>query len=507
MVKKYKFKFKRSWGKALSTRGGFSISTGDRTGGRIAGSAKRARIQAKKRLTRSFGRKNASYSMKPSTNPNRAVGAMIAGGALKSPAPAIFVAGKLAALAYDKVMVKVNGTTYKKAEDAPAKGLDRETVAAHNTIERGVRSAGSEIGKEYFTKFTAGQPPTRSVLAYARLNGTQKFTHYDTEVDNQDTRGFLETTTGFNQKAITWYGPVSYWSFKDLRELTDVNSALGQNMGFSNVYWLTQCFSVKYRIINKNPIVPMYVRVKFLRQMEPNGAFETKIDNCFNANDGIQEIAKVPVSEQFGVVGYQGANDSTQSKVALDPVLGSISRSARFDTAFNTIQTFSKKLEPGEIWTITYDHWTGSGINLGNLVATNENIVSWADKAAAFYAPIFEVWGDKVNCYSFDSPGNHWIGTSSGAVQMDMMKSCKINSRSADIGNVYDPVEGFLNDRWAYKVYQERGAQDKDNAVQKRFNVNYSSIAKNGQPGAGLYIIPVSSEVSVMRGGKESEVN
>lgn len=84
-----------------------------------------------------------------------------------------------------------------------------------------------------------------------------------------------------------------------------------------------------------------------------------------------------------------------------------------------------------------------------------------------------------------------------------MKKHCEIVQASFDPSNLYEANDGYNEQRWAYRVYSNSMTSPDTTAITRRFSVPYDDILIPGQVAQlDKYIIPVTTDQQVVRGGK-----
>lgn len=433
--------------------------------------------------------------------------------AKQSKDPGSYARKAVRALDQAKVVVDIAGTTFQKIQEADVMGTDNATteaaVASSTSIVNGVSM--NNAGRVYNTKFHAGKLPTKMVNLQAKMGGSTKFTYKDTLNSEQSavSRTELSSSFGFNQKLFLSYNDWSYWSYKDLFDLSDVvnyNSPLAKSQ---RTYWLTKHFGNQYTLMNKNKYVDMKVKVHFCKQEifgeSPKAKFNEGFGSAIPTDLAPNPEGAIPSNLQLS----QNLVTAIRSRVLTDPRYTTLSKAPALRENFDVVKTFSKNLGPGEIWKIDYRHFTGSGLNLEELSEKQNSAAldnGYNENAAAFFYPIFEVVGPQVECVDSTDTAISFIGSSSGMLQVEMRKYAEIVEQTGDKSDIFTPAidgGGAYSQYWAYKTFTNASPQfDQTTIGDNLKNVSFGNILKTGEPaGAGKYFIPISSEFSPKRGG------
>ena len=419
--------------------------------------------------------------------------------------PAAKVAATLLGTATGKFAAAAGGKTVEIVADAIARGRDKEAVAISDTTIQGSPNPNSTIGRKFRTSFEVGTPSTSTVRRLAKNNGTQKVMKYDTQVSaafDSAERTSLTTRTGFNQKTVFWFDDKSYWTIGELGNMTNSN-LYDRTVNSSQVaYWMTKYFGNRYTIMNKNKYLKQTVKVHFAKLVQPTFDPKAWLNDSFISGalptTATTNDETIPYNLQLTPL----TNVADKSQVGIDPKLGRLTKSSIFNQTFQIQKTFTRQIEPGETWEITYKHHTGPGLKLQDIIREVAN-ANWDAGASAFYYPIFEIVGPVVECSESTNTNNTFIGTSSGSVQVEMQKFCEIVNAPADRDGLYETSDGYEKDNWAYRVFTDMSTTDNSSVISRRFNVDYADILPAGATAADdKFIIPVATETQTARGGK-----
>lgn len=467
-----KFK-KRTLKKVTTTRGGFT----SRSGGRI------------------------STIITPK-NADKVVEKVILKGTAKIKNRGFAVSGILKALGNADIGVRIGNTRYYQLHGRPATGQDDNgsVPASDSTAIKGFSDPSNVIGKTYKTTFEVGQPSTKTVNQIGKQNGTRKITLTDTMVSASTPLLLsLNTDTGFNQRSITAYREHAYWTYDNLFTLSGVASYAQDPNTVQKAYWLSKYFGTTTTILNRNKYLKMKVKVIWVSQKNLNINAIDAYNKTFNADIGIQDMGAIPRELQLRNPGLATYN----TQAWLDPKLGRLTGSDDFNNAFEIEKTFTRMLEPGEVWTIDYKHHTGPGLDLKHLIAAKNDTGVVTVSASPFLYPIIQIEGKQVACIDSSNNGIQYIGTSPGSILVHFKKYAELVTASKS--NPYESITpGLVHDDWAYRVFTKPEPARGD-GVLRRTNVNYENILRTGETDApGKYYIPVTTELGLRRGGKEA---
>lgn len=431
--------------------------------------------------------------------PNRAFGRMMAKAA-NSPEDLSNVLSKTDAR---KMIAKFGGRTFQPLMQPPV--IDTQATAVSEIYgERvGRKTPGSEMGVTHITHFHAGKKSTRSLMRYAKDNGYEDITYYSSRIGNPAGTDSLELRTGLNQRGVYWFTSAALWTYVNMEALSGISGRTENRLQFQRTYWLVQYFGNRYTFYNKNAYVPMYVTIHFVAQQETSDSFADKMVETFSNDLVTQKDGAIPLSYQLGTTSIKGATTELESTgIVTDPKLGRLTTASNFNNNFKKIKSFTKKLLPGEVWRFDYRHHMGPGVKLGDIFTPFKN-VGWDSKAAPLYAPIFEVKGATVQAYQSTDESVAMICSSSGAVQVEIEKYARINSRSTNLNDVYDSF-GEQDSKWAFKTFTAP-EPEYNNSTDKIRNVSYSDVLKPGEAtGPTKWIVPISTETTLARGGRDN---
>lgn len=412
----------------------------------------------------------------------------------------------LKAAAYN-ASVKFGGTVIEVLKDSVSQGSHK--VAAKESNAKGTlkyESAGS--GVVHKTEFSAGRPSSSIVNKTGKMNGTTKFTQYDTVTQFQDPTDRLDLSpiSGFNQKGTNVFDTKSYWSMNDMYELTNITSYQRVMVKQQRTYWMTKHFGVEFKIMNQNKFFSSKVKVHWARQVIQSGNPKTLFNETFNPT--LPTISTTSANTLPYDLQLTDLNSTSHiSYCAIDPYNGSLSKAPNFRVNFEIVKTMTKVLGPGDIWNIDYKHHTGPGIVLEDLVQQKFS-GDTDEKAAMFYFPIFEYVGPEVEAFeSTNGLGQvSYIGTNPCALHFEMRKYAEIVKADASLISSYAsaPAGGIAElKKWAFRTFTTEGPDDSINTINRRFNLAVDAILKDDEPTAsGKYIIPVTTDQQTERGGR-----
>lgn len=444
-------------------------------------------------------------------NTNEYVASALKNKARKSSSPGKTFARYLTKLAVEKVTADIAGTVYQQiiSPDSTKKGQSNGTTpsSTRSTLVRSASMFGS-VGKRIRTSFDTGFPSTSTINKSATMNGEQRVTQSDTEVnykENNAPRTSLRIAYGFNRKEIAWFGSDFAWTIEDLRVMTGISTIVGDNPEqVQRVYWLTKYFGQKYKILNTNKFTSTKVKIHICKQNLVSAALTTLPGYYYNAAHALttdQEAGKIPVHLQLS----NPVNVGIRYNVAVDPKFCNITSSERFNNAVTVVKTFTKWLQPGDTWEFDHKHHTGPGLRLDKIYGDSVMTGLVNTNSAAFYFPVFEVIGPMVECYESTAPDHAYVGTSSGDIRIEAMKYAKICQAQEYLNSVYDGTSGFERSQWAFRVYTDPEASAQGVGTD-RFNVSYENILRTGEAAAsGKYIIPITTDSDVIRAGKSKQ--
>lgn len=424
------------------------------------------------------------------------------------------VAGEemLKAAAYS-ASVKIGSAIVDVAKDSLLRdGNNVATIENHRVVK--TKKSDVLTGMTYKTSFQSGKPSTSTVLRVERNNGCRKFNYFDTmaSATTVTERNELSPIWGFNQKGVIWYDNKSYWSYADLFSFMNFTSYIRPTTKSQTSYLLTKNFGVETKIMNQNKYTNAKVTVHWVRQLLNGESPKTRMGRCFFTGPSLPTSADVqantiPYNLQNQVLTQSGGVSVT----AMDPIDGSLYKSPNFREDFEVVKTMTKVLKPGDVWEIDYKHHTGPGLVLEDMFDKYTDRGSdsgFNENAAAFYYPIFTAHGPQVEAFESTSPlgQNSFIGTAPAALHFEFRKYGEIVQSSSNVGEAPSggsSVGGFTSTNWAIRTFTKPGPLFATNTVGRRAYVDIQNILATGEPAlAGKYVIPVTTEYFVDRGGR-----
>ena len=407
--------------------------------------------------------------------------------------------------------VKIGDTLIDVAKDSLLNdGKKVPTMESHSITTTKKSSVLSGVCHK--TKFHVGRPTSRSIINAGKQNGTRKFTYADTMTDIQDAAGrtALSIIPGFNRKGVISYDSKSYWSYADLFTFFPFSTYVRPTTKSQRSYLLTKYFGTKTKVMNQNKYTNVKIKVNWVRQLLTGETPLAQLSDCFT--DTLPVVANpenntIPFNLQMENKEALG----TRLYCSIDPVDGSLNKAPNYRENFEVVRTMSKTLKPGDIWEIDYCHYTGPGLVLEDMwdkYVDRAGDTGFNENATAFYYPIFEMVGPQVEAFeSTDTFGlQSYIGTAPCAVHFEFSKYAEIVENSRNIETAINEVanEGGLKaNRWAIKTYTVPGPLFATGTVARRFSLGIGDILKTGEAAAASkYIIPVTTEYNVDRGGR-----
>lgn len=404
--------------------------------------------------------------------------------------------------------VNIAGKVISAATDAPVRG-DQPAPTVEGTKMVATKRSATLSGRTFKTTFEAGKPNSSAIRQTEKLNGSRKFTQFDTMTDRQDPtlRRELSPIAGFNRKEVMAYDNTSFWSYNDLFGLLNFGSYNYPLTRSQTTYWMAKHFGVNTRIMNQNRYTNVKMKVHWVRQILQGKSPQAQVADAFSPDLLTHFEGTIPFDLQL----TPSTSGTTYAACSMDPRKGSLKKSPAFNDSLEVVKTMTRTLAPGDVWEIDYKHHTGSGLKLEELFDKYTNRLTdegYNENAAAFYYPIFEFNGPQVEAYeSNDALSQHsYIGTAPCAVHFEFRKYADICLDSAPLTTTYSlaPNGGGMQDiRWAFKTYTKAGNDANPAVVERIFNIPVGNILAPGQaPGAGFWVIPVITEFDVERGGR-----
>lgn len=437
---------------------------------------------------------------------NEAVGKTLKNRTAGAKSPGKAFARDLLKLAAGRIVQDIAGTVYQRIEGASSsiEGGNTDTVGATSETVVRQKATGRVSDKIHKTKFVSGPMPTSTINRIAKNNGTERIKRLDTEVNqgsDSTNRQYFNIPYGFNQKAFGMFDSNSYWSLNDIYSTSGITLiSTDSDEQVQKVYWCSKSFSNRYKILNTNKYLKAKVKIHLFKQNHmPLSALG--ICSAFGSTSvATPNTGAIPANYQLA--DRATSPGSVRAIIYADPKLTTIKSSESVNVDMTLVKTFSKTLGPSELWQFDHTHYTGPGMRMDNLFATKSYTDDYDPQAAAFYYPMFEVVGPEVECYDSQDDNLTFIGTGSGKIQFEFSKTAEVCLAQSDLSNI-SQSPGFTTSNWAYRIFNKY-VPSLTGSNAKIFNVAYDNILRDGDPSAtGKYIIPVATDYTITRGGKD----
>lgn len=275
------------------------------------------------------------------------------------------------------------------------------------------------------THFKTGQPSTRSLLALAKSEGTVYKTMYDSKIQHtaEANRNTMTFGAGFNSR--TWHTPCveAHFHWDDLNEATmNAQNTTGSDwttFGFENQTALYAALLTKEEFLfhNQAASLPAYLKIHCVRIKKNDLMYEVTggtakrpihiVERCGGSTSG-QLNRAIPAQYLHAVLGEQGTDALSTSKTRTMNAFtslqrgGDITRCRFFKENCELVNTFTKKLAPGDFWKFTHTHHFGPGIDQALLNEKNygqDLSLEQVEFMPVSYAYIFETHGTLCEGY------------------------------------------------------------------------------------------------------------
>lgn len=376
----------------------------------------------------------------------------------------------------------------------------------------GSPSPSSALGRRFKTLFEAGKPSSKTINRLAQQVGTEKIVNFNSEAGVTPTiRSEFACKWGFNQKLVKWFAANGIWTDAAIQEVFDPFSLLPETARdrTDRAYWSVKHFGMTYKLYNQNKFLKTKVKISLV-SLDTLKSADAAVQSLFTLDPLLdQGNGAIPRALQYSGISYSVG--SGMDSVLVDPKLGNWRKADNFTSQFKFVKSFTKVLEPGEVWEFDYRHHMGSGFRLDELLSRGD--LGVPTNYTPLFLPIFEFSG--LDCELSDSidPTISYIGTSSGSVQMEVKRYAEIvkaESSTDDYKNLDPDFDGYFSGYWNLRVFQDEPVRYVfgQSGPSSRFNIDYADILRAGEAAAaGKYFIPVSTDLTIARGGKEAVAN
>lgn len=343
------------------------------------------------------------------------------------------------------------------------------------------------------TKYHFGQPATRSVKQYARMNGTEKIDFVDTRYSPTyapltTARIQLSQTAGFNRKQVLTYGD-AHFNATELMNLYDFTTWSPPENRIEWVYGLTTLMQSKYEIMNAGSYFPSKVTIKVY---SPTSTERTVSSAILTGTPTQAEInANTPsdaLALKYSLAGHQN-NDGVQ-RAWIDPK-ASLDMSPEFDRRFKKVKQFSKTLQPGDVWEFDYNQHAGPGLRLDKLATIFE------DSPFALVGNLVVIEHKGVPCEAVlnENKSNSFMGTSPSWIQVSFKKSIQLVKTAVQSLDAIDAGDegGVKTRNYMIRAFSK---QDGTDLLSNRI-INYAveNIGEPDETGADIYIPVIANKV------------
>jgi len=257
-------------------------------------------------------------------------------------------------------------------------------------------------------------------------------------------------------------------------------------------YLATHKLCRRISIMNTARLVKTTVKIKLYRQLDsittPSSRFQASCATQTQLSTNTQEDGYIP--SQYQLAGRTSEGNNGYEKVLVDPKI-SLENSANWSISYDHVKTFTKTLQPGELWEWTEELNCGAGLNFDKLAELNLTNVN----ATIGYVPIIEVMGPKVlGCWNSNTEEN-FIGTAPSYIQTEVKKwheTVNSSHNNRDSKSASEGSGGFITDRYQLRIFS-KAVDDKA----KIFNVNVADIVDSPDGASNQLFIPIMSDSSV----------
>lgn len=179
--------------------------------------------------------------------------------------------------------------------------------------------------------------------------------------------------------------------------------------------------------------------------------------------------------------------------VDIDPN-SSLSESPRWNTDYEFVKSFKKRLQPGEVWEWREKYWTGSGFNLDAMSYLTEESAG----SGFGYALVIEAKGVKVQgCATGTTKDDNFIGTGPVIFQTEFGRGFEAINDAYNTSSYTSTAAsgGIISTRLLIRQFTDRKTLAE---ADKIYNVDFEKITDNpaSEASDGLFI-PILADTQI----------
>lgn len=366
--------------------------------------------------------------------------------------------------------------------------------------------------KVYRTKFQFGRPLTRAMKQLGKLNGTTKYTLFDSQFNlltpaTGAGRASLNMEAGFNQKLVYTSQKMNI-TIDDLMDIGRLKEHIAADYQYLRSYASFMSKTWRYTFINQGSYFPANVKLHMLRPKNAYSAYAYITSTSLPSTtefDGSQRVKDI--LPQYAWMSGRNSALGVNSRFGLIDPKATLNMSPRWREEFETVKSMSKRLNPGDTWNFTAKEFLGPGINLESAKVIDE----FPDSPDSYLFYV-EVVGVPCEGVPANSPDNTVIGTSPAFVTMEVKTETEfVNQSFGGDSSIEFPTSGthnqFSSANPLIRTYFKREAEDSSSFLRRRINYNVAQIKDKATALPTDMYIPVLTDAVVRYAGEASDKN
>lgn len=354
-------------------------------------------------------------------------------------------------------------------------------------------------GRIYKTNFETGIPSSKSIETLSRLNGTRVHHILDTQSSSLYASGLerdnLSTTSGFGEKRVTVFSDANFKT-KDLFSLYGLSNWSNFNFKNQRAYGLSKYIETKLKVMNTGSYFRAKVKIHLFAPTQTNSPSVNAIAAIFPTTAEFDTDTQgdcIPLINAFSAAQTIG----NRASGLMDPK-ESILGSPDFRRQYSLEKSFTKVLQPGDIWDWRMKTNLGSGLRLEVVRDTYYGDPDSLEN----YLIVIEQEGSLCEGVMQADESQSYIGLSPSYLTFGFSKTVEsVINPTAATGTYSTTNDGGYETRLMVKTYTERPP----NGAGKRFHIEESAVGPKGSV-ADLFI-PVMSDMQVNYAGEKSTAN
>lgn len=220
-------------------------------------------------------------------------------------------------------------------------------------------SDSGSLAQQYIIRFKSGIPSSKSVTDAARTSGSIDFERFDTLKNMIDNRKDLESCFGFNQKRIDFLGCIFYPTVKDYNGYYGFSSFNPSPDSKVVPYGLAISEYSQLSIKNTNFYHGVKVKLHLVKILDDDVSYHELFEKVFSADP------KKPLPGAMDPIYQIGNHLKSNTKSSVITTLdSSFSICANFRVHAKIVKTFTKQLNPGDVFEFRHTTSCGPGIRI-----------------------------------------------------------------------------------------------------------------------------------------------